>query len=71
MPFKPVSKEMTEASIQKKKQELLSNIPEGISISRLVYPIDGGKNLATVLLLGVKRRTIVHASYVHDFLETI
>lgn len=63
-------KPLTEAEIQQKKQELLQNVPAGVTISRLVYPIDG-KNLATVLLLGVKRRTIIHASYVHDFLETV
>lgn len=61
---------MTEAQINEKKKEILSRVPEGVTISRLVYPVDA-KNLATVILLGVKRRTIIHASYVHDFLETV
>ena len=69
-PFFNIKKPLTNAEIQDKKKELLSNVPPGVSVSRLVYPIDK-KNLATVLLIGVKRRTIIHASYVHDFLETV
>lgn len=31
----------------------------------------GGNQISSVVLLGVKRRTMVHASYVYDFLETL
>ena len=27
--------------------------------------------MSSIILLGVKRRTLVHASYVHDFLESM
>jgi hypothetical protein len=43
--------------------ELLSKVPKGMSISRLLYKD------RTLILLGVKRRTMIHASYVYDFLE--
>jgi hypothetical protein len=49
---------------------VLENIPEGVTISKLVYPMGKGE-LSTIILLGVKRRTMVHASYVYDFLETM
>jgi hypothetical protein len=45
---------------------MLNNIPEGISISKLSYPVNG--KLSTIILLGIKQRTIIHASYVNDFL---
>jgi hypothetical protein len=51
---------------------MIENCPPGITISKLIYPMDkAGKKLSTVILLGVKRRTMIHASYVYDFLETI
>jgi hypothetical protein len=51
------------------RNKLLQNVPKGISLSRLVCPNSDG-SLSTVILLGVKRRTMIHASYVYDFLET-
>jgi len=48
-----------------------------MNISKLVYPIPGTGNkkkgeapkMATLIVLGVKQRTIIHASFVNDFLE--
>jgi hypothetical protein len=63
----------TETSLNKKaqsKREVLDNVPDGVTISRLDYPVykNGKQVLSTVILLGVKQRTIVHASFVNDFL---
>ena len=46
---------------------MIENVPEGVTVSKLRYPNDSG-TLSTIILLGVKQRTIIHASYVHDFL---
>ena len=51
----------------------MENIPEGVSVSRLVYPVkvDGKKRLSDIILLGVRQRTVIHASYVNDFVEAL
>jgi hypothetical protein len=38
-------------------------------MTKLIYPRE--KTMSTIILLGVKRRTMIHASYVYDFLETL
>lgn len=45
------------------------NVPKGITLSRLVYPMDKQGRLSTIVLVGVKRRTMIHASYIYDLLE--
>lgn len=52
---------------------MFDNIPPGVSISRLEYPVfvDGKKAMSTIILLGVKPRAVIHASFVNDFLEAI
>ena len=53
-----------------------------MTVTRLVYPIDttvvtkSGKSktqrtLSNIILLGVRQRTVMHASYVSDFLEAM
>lgn len=51
----------------------MQNIPDGVTISRLSYPVTvkGERRLSNILLLGVKQRTVIHASYVNDFLEAL
>lgn len=51
----------------------MSSVPDGVTISRLVYPVvlDGKRKLSDIILLGVKRRTVIHASYVADFLDAL
>ena len=58
---------------EKVKESLMTNIPPGMTISRLVYPvwIDGKRKLSDIILLGVRQRTVIHASYVNDFLEAL
>ena len=65
------------------KKSLFDNIPPGVTISRLEYPVyvNGKQAMSTVILLGVKQRAIIHASFVNgkpppsdptlDFLEAI
>ena len=61
----------TENDFENERSQILKNVPPGITISRLVYPMDKKGKLSTIVLLGVKRRTMIHASYVYDFLETL
>ena len=60
---------------------MMQNIPEGITINRLVYPVDSTKvnksgerevqrTLSNIILLGVKQGAVIHASYVTDFLDS-
>lgn len=55
------------------KRSLLDNVPPGVTISRLEYPVyvEGKLKMSTVILLGVKQRAIIHASFVNDFLEAL
>lgn len=55
-------------AVEAQRDDVLSNIPAGLSISRLVYPMSKTQ-MSTVLLVGVKRRTMIHASYIYDFLD--
>ena len=52
---------------------MLENIPDGMTIQRLVYPVEVDKvqKMSNIILLGVKRRTLIHASYVYDFLQAM
>ena len=61
-----VSSEKAKQTEKDRQKRMLENVPEGITISKLAYPANG--KLSTVILLGVKQRTIIHASYVSDFL---
>ena len=58
---------------ERQRQQVLENVPDGVTIQRLAYPVQVGDRIqmSDVVLLGVKQRTLVHASYVYDFLETI
>jgi len=49
---------------------MIDNVPPGITISRLEYPVfvDGKRMMSTIILLGVKPRAVIHASFVNDFL---
>jgi len=51
----------------------MDNIPDGVTVSRLVYPVTvkGKKRMSDIILLGVRQRTVIHASYVNDFLEAL
>lgn len=51
----------------------MENIPDGATISRLTYPVtvNGKRRMSDILLLGVRQRTVIHASYVNDFLEAL
>ena len=51
----------------------MESVPEGVTISRLVYPVklNGKRKLSDIILLGVRQRTVIHASYVSDFLEAL
>lgn len=42
----------------------LENVPKGISFGRLVYP----PTKSEIILVGVKRRALLHSSFVHDLL---
>ena len=55
------------------KQSIMENIPPGVTVSRLVYPVlvNGKKQLSDIVLLGVRQRTVIHASFVNDFLEAL
>lgn len=45
----------------------MDNVPPGVTISRLDYPVHvkGKITMSTVILLGVKQRAIIHASFVN------
>jgi len=51
----------------KSKRSMLENIPPGITISRLEYPVyvNGKRSMSNVILLGVKQRAVIHASFVN------
>ena len=59
--------ETHEVKQERIKQQILENVPEGVTVSRLVYPIkvDGVQKLSDIILLGVRQRTVIHASYVN------
>ena len=52
---------------------MLENIPDGMTVQKLVYPVevDNVRKMSSIILLGVKRRTLIHASYVYDFLQAM
>lgn len=62
-------KQKTQTEIENEKAEIFNNFPPGITMTKLIYPREN--TLSTIILLGVKRRTMIHASYVYDFLETL
>jgi hypothetical protein len=41
--------------IEKRRTAMFESIPEGINLSRLVYPLDVKGKLSQVMLVGVKR----------------
>ena len=52
---------------EKKKKENaqpLENVPRGISMQRLYYP----PSQSEIILVGLKRRAILHSSYIYDLL---
>ena len=49
---------------EEKNENLLKNVPDGISFARLVYP----PNKSEIILCGVKRRAQLHSSFVNDLL---
>jgi hypothetical protein len=44
--------------------KLLQNVPKGISFSRLIYPL----NQSELIICGVKRRALLHSSYINDLI---
>jgi len=44
-----------------KEDSLVNNNPKGISIQSLIYP----PSRAEILLVGVKRKTVIHSSFVY------
>ena len=44
--------------------KLLQNVPKGISFSRLIYP----QNQSELIICGVKRRALLHSSYINDLI---
>ena len=59
--------------MERLKQSVLENVPDGITVTRLVYPVkvNGKTKLSDIILLGVRQRTVIHASYVNGKLEII
>ena len=69
-----MTKEATSEEIaEQKSRAIFDNIPKGLNLSRLSLPLNLGNEIVTseVLLVGVKRRTQIHASYVYDFLNAM
>ena len=62
-----LNEEVKSAKSIKSKRSLLDNVPPGVTISRLDYPVyvKGKVTMSTVILLGVKQRAIIHASFVN------
>lgn len=44
--------------------DLLKNVPQGVAFSRLTFPPTGSE----IILCGVKRRALLHSSYINDLL---
>ena len=51
----------------KKSGDPLRNTPEGVTLSRLYYP----PNKSEIVLVGLKRKTIIHSSYIYGMLVHI
>ena len=62
-----VQEESNTVKQEKLQQNILESIPDGVTISRLVYPVTVNKKtiLSDIILLGVQQRAVVHASYVN------
>jgi hypothetical protein len=50
--------------IKSDSSRFFENVPKGIQFARLVYPPSGGE----IIVCGVKRRAMLHSSFVHDLL---